>query len=110
MNEQKLPNALAVLILGILSIPLCCCYGIFSIILGGIGLYLAKKDEVLYQQNPSLYTNYSNLKTGKILCIIGIVLGVLYLGYVVMLIATLGVDALSNPELMQERVRDMLGQ
>ena len=64
MENQKLPNATAVLILGIFSILTCCCYGIISIILGAIGLVLANKDAKLYAENPSAYTNYNNLKIG----------------------------------------------
>lgn len=110
MNQQKLPNATTVLVLGIVSIVTCCCYGVISLITGGIGIYLAKKDEALYQADPTLYSDYNNLKTGKILSIIGIVLGALYLVYVVVLIATVGLDALTDPDLMQERIKDVMGQ
>ncbi len=110
MNQQKLPNATAALILGILSIITCWCYGIVGLILGGVGLMLANKDTKLYQQNPSLYDNYGNVKAGKILSIIGIVLGLLFLAYMVWLFSVVGMDALSNPELMQERMKDALGQ
>ena len=110
MNQQKLPNATTVLILGIVSVVTCCCYGIVGIVTGGIGLYFANKDKRLYLANPELYSDYSNLKTGRILCIIGIVLSILYLIYVIVLISTVGVDALGDPELMQERIREALGQ
>lgn len=110
MNQQKLPNATTVLILGIVSVVTCCCYGIVGIVTGGIGLYLANKDKRLYLANPELYSDYTNLKTGRILCIIGIVLSILYLIYVIVLISTVGVDALGDPELMQERIREALGQ
>lgn len=76
MLPEKLPNALAVLLLGILSLPLCCCWGVGAIA-GGIGLYLADKDSKLYKQNPANFTNYSLLKAGKILCIIGVVLSII---------------------------------
>ncbi|WP_313807295.1 CCC motif membrane protein [Flavobacterium sp.] len=109
-QKQKLPNATAVMILGVLSIITCCCYGIISILLGGVGMYLAKKDTDVYNQNPSMYTNFNNIKTGKILCIIGIVLGVLYLIYMIWIISYFGMDALQNPELMQEKMRELLGQ
>lgn len=79
MEKQKLPNAQAVLILGILSILTCCCYGVIGLILGIIALVLAKKDTKLYAENPELYSNYSNIKTGKILAYIGIVLSAIYL-------------------------------
>ncbi len=32
MNEQKLPNATLVLVLGIISILGCCCYGIIGLV------------------------------------------------------------------------------
>lgn len=108
-QNQKLPNATAVLVLGIVSIITCCCYGIISIILGAVGLYLAKKDTQVYSENPSLYSNYNNIKTGKILCIIGIVLGVLYLIYIICIFAIFGMETLQNPALMQEKMRQMMG-
>lgn len=73
MEKRSLPNATAVLVLGILSILTCCCYGI-GLVLGIIALVLAHKDMQLYIQNPELYSGYPNLNTGKILSIIGIVL------------------------------------
>lgn len=110
MNDQKLPNATAVLVLGIISIVTVCCYGIISVITGAVGLYLAKKDGTLYQANPTMYSNYSNLNTGKILCIIGIVLGALYLLLVVFFLVTFGIDGMQDQELMRERIEDMLGK
>ncbi len=110
MNDQKLPNATAVLVLGILSILGACCYGIPGMIMGIIGVVLAKKDTALYKANPAEYSNYSNLNTGKILSIIGIVLGLLFLVYIVSMIAIIGVDALSDPDLMKERMEELLGQ
>ncbi len=76
--QQNLPNATAVLILGIVSI-VGCCTGFLGLIFGIIGWVLAAKDIKLYQANPNAYSNYSNLNTGKILCIIGTVLGAIAL-------------------------------
>ena len=109
LQNQKLPNAMAVLVLGIMSIITCCCYGVLSVILGGIGLYLAKKDTVAYAQNPTSYSNYGNIKTGKILCIIGIVLGVLYLIMTLAFFAMFGMEAMKDPILMQEKMRELKG-
>lgn len=78
MEKQKLPNAIVVLVLGILSIPSCCFYGV-GIIFSIIALVLAKKDMDLYKQDPALYDGYSNINTGRILAIIGIVLNVIAL-------------------------------
>jgi hypothetical protein len=110
MNEQKLPNATLVLVLGIISIVGCCCYGVIGLICGIIGLVLAKKDEVLYLANPTMYSDYRNLKTGKILCYIGIVLSLLTVIYMVVLLMTIGLDGMMDQELMQERIEDLLGQ
>ncbi len=79
MEKQKLPNATAVLILGILSILTCCCWGVIGLILGIVALILAKKDTILYIQNPESYEGYSNINTGKVLAVIGIILSSLYL-------------------------------
>ena len=73
MEKRNLPNGTAILILGILSIVTCCCYG-FGLILGIIALVLANKDLKLYKESPELYLNYKNLNIGKILGVIGIVL------------------------------------
>lgn len=110
MEKQKLPNGTAVLVLGILSIVTCCCYGIISIILGSVGLYLSGKDITLYKQNPEQYSNYNNVNTGRILSIIGIVLGAIYIIYMIWIISTIGFENLQNPEAIQERMRELMGK
>lgn len=104
MEKQKLPNAQAVLILGILSILTCCCYGVIGLILGIIALVLAKKDTKLYTENPELYSNYSNIKTGKILAYIGIVLSAIYL------IANIYFYAAYGPEEIQQMQEEWIRQ
>ena len=80
MEQQKLPNATISLVLGIISFIACCCsMGIGGLLFSGIAFYLVKKDENLYAQNPELYSNFSQVKTSKIIAIIGLVLGVLSL-------------------------------
>ena len=79
MEKKNLPNATAVLILGILSIITCCCYGIVGLIFGIIALVLAGKDSKLYHENPELYLNYNNITIGKVLAIIGITLSAIFM-------------------------------
>jgi len=93
MNQQNLPNATAVLVLGIFSVVGCCCYGVPGLIAGLIGLMLYKKDKALYIQNPSQYSNYSNLNTGRILCIVGLVLSAIYIIGMIILLITGGWEA-----------------
>ena len=79
MEKRNLPNGTAVLVLGIMSIVTCCCYGFVGLILGIIAVVLANKDLKIYQESPELYLNYKNLSIGKVLGIIGIVLSSLFL-------------------------------
>lgn len=109
MENQKLPNATTVLVLGILSIITCCCYGVIGLILGIVALVLAKKDLALYNANPQDFTNYQNLKVGRVLAIIGIVLNVLTLVYFVWILSYFGLETLQNPELLQEKIRELQG-
>ena len=78
MEQKKLPNATLSLILGILSFIGCCCTsGFGGLILSGIALFLAKKDEKTYAQEPELYENFNQVKTAKIIAIIGLVLSII---------------------------------
>jgi M penetrans paralogue family 26 len=79
MPKKPLPNATAVLVLGICSIVVCSICGI-------VGLILANQDMRLYNQNPEMYTeaSLSNIKAGRICSIIGVVL--LGIGLLVVLV------------------------
>ncbi len=96
MEQQKLPNSTLILVFGIVSIVTCCCYGVLGLIFGIIAIVMAKKATALYLENPEQYTGYQNVKTGKILAIIGIVLSLVYLIYVIWLFATLGMSGVMN--------------
>lgn len=76
-NQQleKLPNATAVLILGICSLLFGCFFA--GLICGIIGLALAKKPMQMYLQNPQKYMNYGALNAGRIMSIIGVIFGAL---------------------------------
>lgn len=80
-GQQVVPNSVGALVLGILSIVFCWCYGILAIIMGIIAIVLANQGEKVYQANPQLYTisSYKNMKAGKICGIIGLSLGAVYI-------------------------------
>ena len=89
MEKQKLPNAVISLILAILSLIGCCCTsGIGGVILSGIALFLTRKDEKKYAENPDLYDNFGQVKTAKIIAIISLVLSVIILGAYIYLVST----------------------
>lgn len=106
---SNLPNATAVLVLGILSIIGCCFYGI-GIIFGITALVLANKDIKLYKKNPEAYTNYSTLNIGRTLAIIGIVLFVISIIVTLIAGSFFGWEALTDPELMQQRIEELMPQ
>ena len=106
MENQKLPNATAVLVLGILSVLTCWCYGIIGIVLGIVALFLAKKDIALYKESPEKFNNYSNLNTGRVLAIIGLVLSILTIVFFIWILNIVGMDALKDEDLMRERIQE----
>ena len=105
MEKQTLPNSTGILVLGILSIITCCCYGVIGLILGIVALVMAKKAAKLYLESPENYTGYSNVKTGKILAIIGIVLNVLMLLYFVFILVYIGMEGFQDPAVFEQLFR-----
>lgn len=98
-TQSPIPNSTGVLVLGILSIVFCCCYGFIGIILGIVAIVLAGKGKELYNANPSAYTEGSlkNLNAGKICAIIGLSLSALALIYYIIIFATMGLEGMSDP-------------
>ena len=106
MEKQTLPNSTLILVFGILSIVTCCCYGVVGVTLGIIAIVLANKATALYNENPEMYDGFQNVKTGKILAIVGIVLSVLYLAYTIFIFATVGMDGIME---MQNKIMEQYG-
>jgi hypothetical protein len=75
-------------VLGIASIVLCWCYGIISIIFGIIGLILGAKSITLFRESLGVYTHvsYGNAVAGKICSIIGLILGILFLAWIIIFV------------------------
>jgi hypothetical protein len=98
----SLPNASAILALGILSILFCCCYGLTGLIMGIIALVLADKAGKLYRATPGFYSviSYRNMQAGKICAIIGVCLSTLFfLFFLMCLLLGLSMDAFKNHSL-----------
>ena len=74
--KVDLPYSHWILGLGISSIALSLATGVIGIICGIVALYLYKKPFALYQLAPELYfeSSYRNIKLGRILALIGLVL------------------------------------
>ena len=96
----SLPNATAVLVLGIISIVGCFCYGIVGIVCGIIALVLGNKDLKLYKADPAMYTpgSYSNLKSGRVCAIVGLSLSAVYVIVLIIYIFVIGAAILTHPQ------------
>ncbi len=108
MEKPTLPNSTLILIFGILSILTCCCWGIIGLIFGIVALVLAKSAKQIYMAEPDTYSGYSNVKTGRILAIIGIVLSAIYLIVNIVLVAIYGWDGMQ--EMMMESMQNYQNQ
>ena len=98
-GQIAVPNSAAVLVLGILSIVFCFCYGFIGLVLGIIAIVLAGKANAIYNENPSNYTlsSFNNLKAGKICAIIGTILSALMLVYVIVVFFIIGAAMTGMP-------------
>ncbi|HTD98620.1 MAG TPA: CCC motif membrane protein [Mucilaginibacter sp.] len=93
MEKETLPNATAVLVLGICSIVFGCFF--VGLVLGIIGIVLSGKGRKLYKDNPTHYDGFSSLNAGFIMSIIGTVIGGLYTIYFIIVGGTI-LSMLSN--------------
>ena len=107
MDKQQLPNSTLVLVMGILSIVGCCFYSIPGFIFGIVALVVGSKATREYKEAPDNYSGYENVKAGKIIAIIGIVLSLLYLTMIIGIIAYFGWEALQDPELLQQKMDEL---
>ncbi len=105
MEQQKLPNVTIAIVLSILSYLCCCIGGLPAAILAGIAFFLVYKDENKYKENPELYSNFGQLKTAKILSIIGMALGIIWFSMSVYQINKIG-----GWDAYMEQVKEMTEQ
>jgi hypothetical protein len=91
-GQVALPNATAILVLGIISIALCWCVGIVGLAAGIIALVMAGKAKALYDAAPETYTvsSFNNMKAGRICAIIGTILSSIYVIYVIVYFLIIG--------------------
>jgi len=108
MGQQDLPNGTISLVLGILSIPACCCYGVLGLIFGIIAWALGAADVKKYALNPTGYTlsSYKNAKAGKVCGIIGTILSALYFVAIIAVIAIYGFAVIKDPDFMREMMQN----
>lgn len=94
MKKKDLPNATVILVLGILSLILCWCYGIVGLVLGIIAVAMSSAPRREYLEHPEEYTetSYKNIHTGRICGIIGICVALAVVAFLILVI--LGVTAL----------------
>lgn len=97
-GRPELPNATAILVLGIISIVGCFCYGTVGLICGIIAMVLASKAKKLVDMNPDMYTEGSvkNMKTGRTCALIGLILSALCLLFFIAYLVFFGTVMMSS--------------
>ena len=103
-ERQQLPNATLILVFGTLSIVGCCCWCVVGLVFGIIALIMAKRVTEIYNANPEMYTGFQNVKTGRILAIIGMILSGIALVANIVGLVLFGWDGI------QEMQREMMEQ
>ena len=100
-SPESLPNSTATLVLGIISIVTCFCYGIIGLACGITAIVLSSKSLRLYNANKDAYSvsSYNNLKAGRICAIIGVCLSSIYVAIIIVYLAIFGTIILSNPNI-----------
>ncbi len=93
---QAVPYSTSVLVLGIIAIVCCSCWGLPGTVCGIICLIQANKGKVAYNLNPGIYSpgSLKNLNAGRICGIIGLCLsGLMLIGVIIeiFMIGILGV-------------------
>lgn len=95
-NKPELPNATAVLIMGILALTfslLSCVFlpvFLIAVILGIITLAISASSVRLNRQSPGYYSGYGNIQAGRICSIIALCIGGVYLLLVLFYLIFLG--------------------
>lgn len=99
---NKIPNSTTSLVLAILAYVGCCCFtGFTGILLSGISLYLIKKGEATFAENPDAYDNYKQLRTAKVVAIVALILSAIMAAFYIILKAK-GIDEQSLQMMLEE--------
>ena len=72
--QKSVPNAMVIMICGIVSIPFCCGLGTVA---GVIALIMSSKANKLISADPDGYSDAKNVKIGRTCAMIGLALQVL---------------------------------
>tara|TARA_B100001029_G_C15001817_1_gene418555 strand:+ start:861 stop:1160 length:300 start_codon:yes stop_codon:yes gene_type:complete len=89
--QKSVPNAMLIMICGIISIPFCCGVGTVA---GVIALIMSSKANKLISQDPNGYiaSEVKNVKLGRTCSMIGLGLQVLaFLFYIVYFVVIIGI-------------------
>jgi len=102
-RREKLPNADIILILGIISIISCWCYGVIGLTLGIIAIVMANSSIKAYQYQPERFTetSYNNVKAGRVCAIIGTVFSGLFILITIAKLVLLGTFMLWGSGLLE---------
>lgn len=97
---QELPNATLSMILGIVGLALSLCFGcgLVGFILSIIAFVKGKKAVKEYENNPTIYSEklYGQAKAGKIIGLIGLILGIIVIGLITAYLVVFGIFVIAG--------------
>jgi len=93
MEKQKLQYQTLIYILAVAGL-LCCCIAGFGILPAGIAYFIGHSELKKYAKNPDMYDNQDSIYTGKTIALIVLIINILYFGYTMYQIYTIGWDVL----------------
>ena len=89
--QKSVPNAMLIMICGIVSIVFCCGLGTVA---GAVAIIMSSKANKLIAEDPDGYSNAKNVKIGRTCAMIGVGLQVLWiLLYIIYIIFIVGLSA-----------------
>ena len=93
-SRKSLPNAFAVLLLGIFSLLFSVLYGVPGFLCGVIALVLSRSAKRLRRQSPDSYTagSWRLIVTGRVLATLGLIVSLLVMAVLVIMIYVLQVE------------------
>lgn len=98
-TQRDLPNATAILVLGILSLIFCWCYGFIGLILGIIAVVMASTQRKVYLASPGEYTesSFRNVNSGRVCGILAICISVFIMVFwILLLVGVVTIAAFSH--------------
>ena len=91
MHQDKLQYEVLIYILALMGLPMCCCMGL-GVLPATTAFFIANTELKKCYEREEPYTNQDSVYTGKIIALVIIIINIMYIGYSIYQIQTIGWD------------------